>query len=139
MFRGELSLRDYEKWDRVCFYDLFRRVVNNIIIDEEGEGIEFDTNLGKYLMIHDTDCCEQVYIADICGDLKDIIGHPILLAEEVCSSIHPIDYDSKMLKVEETYQWTFYKLSTIKGSVTIRWFGTSNGYYSEKVDVYLVF
>ena len=74
---------------------------------------------------------------DIVGDLKDLIGSPILLAEEV-SFEHDDPPDAPLDKIDKEYRdsfsWTFYKLSTLNGSVTIRWYGESNGYYSESVD-----
>ena len=71
---------------------------------------------------------------DIVGDRKDVIGSPILLAEEVTHENENPDVVAKIPEYQESFTWTFYKLATIKGSITIRWYGESNGYYSESVE-----
>ncbi len=85
-------------------------------------------------MYHEQDCCEGVEVQDICGDLSDLIGTPIVQAdEETNSASHPEGVTHEY--EPESFTWTFYRLSTIKGSVVIRWLGTSNGCYGEGVTV----
>lgn len=88
----------------------------------------------KYRMFHDQDCCESVDIEDIAGDLNDLIGSPITLVDESTNSEENPSDTKKDTSYQESFTWTFYRLETIKGSVTLRWYGHSNGYYSEAVD-----
>ena len=95
--------------------------------------IEFETTDGDiYELYHLQDCCESVSIESIVGDLVDLVGHPILIAEEVSNDEYANNFKHEY--EPESCTWTFYKLATIKGYVDIRWFGESNGYYSESVD-----
>ena len=109
-----------------------------VSIDKKGDELIFICATGeKYKMYHSQNCCENVSIEDICGDLEYLIGTPILKAEEL-SNYEPIsEEDKQRTKDAEKWgscTWTFYKFATIKGYVDIRWYGESNGYYSESVD-----
>ena len=81
-------------------------------------------------MHHHQNCCESVFIEDINGDLRTLINTPLNVFDE---------RQQDDPNADESATWTFYTLRTIKGSVDIRWYGSSNGYYSESatIDVFL--
>ena len=92
----------------------------------------FETANGeRFMFAHQQDCCESVEINDIVGDLQDLVGEPMLIAEEVKGATEP---DAEHY---ESYTYTFYKFATRKGYVDVRWLGESNGYYSEGVDLFV--
>jgi hypothetical protein len=94
-------------------------------IERGNDELKFAMDNGDvFTMYHAQSCCENVYIEYICGDLEDLIDTPILVAEERTQD-EEYEYGEAM--------WTFYELRTIKGSVTIQWHGSSNGYYSISV------
>ncbi len=120
------------------------------VIGQDSDGSDGNDRLvirttdGKvYIFTHQQDCCENVYIEDICGDLSDLLGSPLLQAEESSNdydeSNPPPDftpsYEGQTFDGSEA--WTFYKFATISGSVTIRWCGSSNGYYSVSVGLFV--
>lgn len=86
----------------------------------------------QFLMWHDQQCCERVEIVDIEGDPDDLIGAPIIVAEEVSSDDYPVP-DHVKQPTNSSHTWTFYRFATRKGWVVLRWLGQSNGYYSERV------
>jgi len=107
------------------FEDLVGKVLTKVENISDDQIIFYEENGDRYILYHSQDCCESVTVEDIIGDLDDLVGVPILMADEAKN------YSSEDSGDSET--WTFYKLATIKGYVTIRWYGTSNGYYSEEV------
>lgn len=101
------------------------------VVNSEREELIFTTVEGKkYKLYHWQDCCENVYIESVVGDLADLVGEPLLVAEEATGET-PADFKDEL---SESYSWTFYKFATRKGYVDVRWLGESNGYYSESVD-----
>jgi ankyrin repeat protein len=107
------------------YHQLIGKVAIDIKVTDNSGGydeIKFTFSDGdEYTMYHNGDQAD-INIEDINGDIEDLIGVPLLVAEEVTST-NP--------SALESGTWTFYKFATIKGYVDIRWYGTSNGYYCE--------
>lgn len=85
----------------------------------------------KFSLAHVQDCCKHVYVEDICGELSDLVGSPIIQAEENSNSD---EIPGVEVAGDDSFTWTFYRIATAKGQVVIRFYGSSNGYYSESVD-----
>ena len=116
----------YEYVDFSTLQGLTLVKVERVIVDDCDE-LHFVSSDGRaFKLLHEQDCCERVGIESIVGDLADLVGSPITLAEEATQ-------DGSTNAEWGTSTWTFYKLATIKGYVDIRWLGESNGYYSEGV------
>jgi hypothetical protein len=107
----------------VNFDDLVGKTLTKITVTDDTISFVCDDGT-TYEMFHMQDCCESVSIESIDGDIQRLIGSPITVAYS----------SSNSGEIGESSTWTFYTLGTIIDTVSIRWFGESNGYYSEGVD-----
>lgn len=115
--------------------ELVGKTLVRVELNKDRDVLEFETVDGdKYQLYHDQDCCESVWLEDVNGDFDDLVGSPLLIADEVTNLEHDMKADGPRNEYDDSYTWTYYKLHTIKGGVHLRWYGTSNGYYSERVD-----
>jgi len=124
-----------------AFYGRARKAVVSDLLGQTLAGVEsifdamliLETTTGRaYKLWHAQDYEEMVTIESIVGDLDDLVGAPLLLANESSNSTGGLqDLQTPRSNLRT---WTFYLFATIKGSVDIRWFGESNGYYSTSVD-----
>ena len=110
------------------FEDLLGKVLRSVEVRhlDRGDQIVFRCKSGEnYVLYHQQDCCECVYIKDIDGVLGDLVGSKLTMAELVTRR--------GTEEYGDTNTWSFYKLACLNGYVTISWYGSSNGYYSETV------
>ena len=144
--------------NRVEFETLLgRRIADIHVLSDHEQVLIVDYDDNGFLLCHTQDCCESVYLEDIEGDLEDLLDIPLVQAEEISSNDgEPWRAEGKeanhfkleqaigLLEPppqrpdEESYTWTFYRLSTQAGGAVLRWYGSSNGYYGESVDVYQI-
>lgn len=115
--------------------DFFKTLANKKIVDVRGltRGSDHISILfadgDAIKFYHSQKCCESVEVDDVYGCEDDLINAILYDIELVQSNDRPKD------KYDESYTWSFYKFRTSKGYIDVRWYGHSNGYYSETVDV----
>lgn len=110
------------------FKDLLGETLTDI--DFGKTEIIFTTDKGvRYKMYHEQECCESVDVDEVEGG-GEFLGTPVLQADMETNEKNPksIEYGGP-----GRFLWTFYRLATIKGSLVIRWYGESNGYYGVEV------
>ncbi len=103
------------------FEQLLNETISQIDVIDNQQIFFTLSNGNRYVMMHHQDCCEDVYLDEVHGDFDDLLDNPILLAEKI-TDYNETEWGDSL--------WTFYKLATVKGHVTLKWYGSSNGYYS---------
>ena len=103
------------------------KIIGKTIVEIKGEDeIIFScSDATKFRMYHFQDCCENVSVDCILGDVNNLLNSPVNHAEET----HP-DIPCENLS-SESFTWTDFRIITEKGEVIYRWLGVSNGYYGE--------
>jgi hypothetical protein len=117
--------------------ETLNRMVGETIVSVSGnrhdeEFVVRTTSGLVFTFYHSQDCCEDVYLEEIIGDIDDLIGHTVVMAEETCSNDEVVGVSCYQ---GESFTWTYYRMATERGLVVLRFFGSSNGYYSESVSV----
>ena len=119
-------------YDYCDISNIIGETIYDIKLTKDNTEIAFYGESGQnFGMYHSQDCCEQVYLYDIIGDLEDLIDSPILKAIEESNN----DDIEGTQTSDDSHTWTFYHFATMKGYVTLRWLGESNGYYAEGVSL----
>ena len=113
--------------NRKVLDNMVGRVVKYVDIDHDQMKITCEDN-SVFTFYHEQDCCECVYIADTEGEPMSLKGWKLLLVDMEATKESSWDRD-------ESKTTTVVKFVTDENTVSVKWIGESNGYYSESVDL----
>lgn len=114
---------------------LIGKTISHVWVDMNDGELEFRLSTNNVLHIwHQHQCCECVYLADIAGvdSVNQLEGETVLDAYVSYSDGGPVEDED-----HNDSQWTFLVLRTNNYTVTFRWYGSSNGYYSMCPDTFI--
>jgi len=115
-------------WDLAEEYGIKQKTIFSVEgLNEWSSEVKFVFTDGSHFRLyHAQECCESVYLEDWEDvDPKDLAGGVLWELEKATKSGG---------NMYESQQWTFYNVRTSRGDVSLRWSGSSNGYYSVSVD-----
>lgn len=85
---------------------------------------------GSLEFVHFQDCCEHTWLEDGKEELQEMVGQEIVSAVEVEGKC-----ESNVVGRYESLSCYFYKIVGSKSDVTLRFGGSSNGFYNERTDM----
>lgn len=100
---------------------------------QDSESVYFHCGDDAFRAYHMQDCCEQVSVYKVLGDLADLIDSPVISTKEYAQVENPEFIPADFKHHDESWTWTLHRIETARGTVEIWWLGFSNGYYSESV------
>jgi hypothetical protein len=85
--------------DRRDVGELLGKTLEKIENNSDYELHFYTTDGVEYMMYHEQDCCESVWLEDTIGDLNDLIGSPITMAECVTEEGTTDSYESSYMDI----------------------------------------
>ena len=130
--QGMFSMKKFD--EEIVFDEMAGKVITKVIGKNGDNCLTFETNNGEvFKFFHEKDG-NFAKIDNICGDLNNLVGKPLLSAKAV------IFHNHSLINMQEKNNpnWIFYRFSNLETRVDIRWYDKTKYNYSEEVSFYYV-
>ena len=99
------------------------QILGVVGLKAQSEQLVIKTDRGELTLKHEVDCCEAVYLEEFTGTAESLVG-------AIVTSFTKDTREGEQDRGSHVEMWTFYNLVTSRQDLSLRWYGSSNGYYS---------